>query len=123
MILGALSMSVMGLKKVWMGVGGWGELYAFFLGFLEFVELCKAPYSLPASLRMSGSISSNEGLVSGASCQHFSTSSVIDGPISLSSGSWGRYGVLSPLRTRVMTTEFNVVSITDLKKQANIDLL
>ena len=97
-------------------MGGVYRIQTFF-GFLYIFYIYKAPYSLPASLRMSGSISSNVGLLSGASCQHFSTSSVIDGPISLSSGSWGRYGVLSPLRTRVMTTEFNVVSITDLKNK------
>ena len=36
--LSVLSMSVMGFqKKVWMGVGGWGELYpSFFLIFLIF---------------------------------------------------------------------------------------
>ena len=36
--LSVLSMSVMGFqKKVWMGVGWWGELYpSFFWGFLEF---------------------------------------------------------------------------------------
>ena len=33
--LSVLSISVMGLqqKKVWMGVGGWGELYPSFFGF------------------------------------------------------------------------------------------
>ena len=28
-----------------MGVGGWGDLYPFFFGFLAFVKLFKAPYS------------------------------------------------------------------------------
>ena len=36
--LSVLSMTVMGFQnKVWMGVGGWGELYPRFLGFCEFV--------------------------------------------------------------------------------------
>ena len=35
--LSVLFMSVMGFqKKVWMGVGGWGELYPICFGFLEF---------------------------------------------------------------------------------------
>ena len=34
------SMSVMGLQKK-LDVGGWGELYPFFGGFLEFFKLCK----------------------------------------------------------------------------------
>ena len=43
-----LSMPVMGFrkKKVWMGMGGWGELYPKkILDFLNFFELCKAPYA------------------------------------------------------------------------------
>ena len=43
--LSVLSMSVMGFqknKKVWMGwVGGWGELYPIFFGFLEFFYFAK----------------------------------------------------------------------------------
>ena len=44
--LSVLSMSVIGFQKksldrAW--VGGWGELYPIFFGFLEFFKLCKAP--------------------------------------------------------------------------------
>ena len=41
--LSVLSMSVMGFqKKVWMGLGGWGELYRIFVcGFLDFFNFEK----------------------------------------------------------------------------------
>ena len=45
--LSVLSMSVMGLKKkpIWMGVGGWGELYpSFFLIFLTLQRLLSSIY-------------------------------------------------------------------------------
>ena len=36
--LSVLSMSVLGFQnKMYMGVGGWGELYPIFFGFLEFI--------------------------------------------------------------------------------------
>ena len=46
--LSVLSMSVMGFqKKVWMGVGGWGELYpSFCCGFMEFFNFAKPLSSL-----------------------------------------------------------------------------
>ena len=43
--LSVLFMAVMGFQKknVGWGVGGWGEVYPIFVGFLEFFKLCNCP--------------------------------------------------------------------------------
>ena len=72
-------------------------------------------YSPPAAERTIGRIWTNVGLLSGTSSQHCFTMSLMAGPISLSSGSCGRYGVLSPLRTRLMTSARAHVELVKVK--------
>jgi len=71
-------------------------------------------YSPPIILRREARICANVGRCSAASFQQDLTSSTSGFPSSVVSGSWGRYGMLSPLRTRFTTSVMTTTTSTDV---------